>query len=70
MLLWNTIANSRNNKAIKPELPSMTLGLADCIDASIHRCFNGVLESRSAIIASVTKFKLRWVETQQKKDLY
>ena len=47
-------------KAIKPKLSSMTLGLADCIDASIRRCFNGVLESKSAIIAAITvpKFKL------------
>ena len=57
-------------KAIKPELSSMTLGLADCIETSIRRRFDGIFDSKSAIIAAITvpKFKLRWVETQQKKD--
>ena len=57
-------------QAIKPELSSMTMGLADCIEASIRRRFSGIFDSRCAIIAAITlpKFKLRWVETQQKKD--
>jgi len=73
LLLWNTVTNPRTIlkkvKAIKPELSSMTLGLADCIETSIRRCFNGIFDSRSAVI-SVPKFKLRWMETQQMKDSF
>ena len=57
-------------KAIKPELSSMTIILADSIEASILQRFSGIFDSKSAIIAAITlpKFKLRWVESQQKKD--
>jgi len=47
-------------KKVKPELSSMRLGLADCMKTSIHQSFNGIFNSKSAIIAVVTvpKFKL------------
>ena len=51
----------KKTKAIKPELSSMTMGLADCIEASILRHFSGIFDSKRAIIAAITlpKFKLR-----------
>lgn len=60
----------KKTKAIKPELSSMTMGLADCVEASIRKRFSAIFDSRHAIIAAITlpKFKLRWVETQHKKD--
>ena len=49
----------------------MTMSLADCIEASILQRFSGIFDSKRAIIAAITlpKFKLRWVESQQKKNL-
>ena len=48
----------------------MTMGLADCVEASIRKRFSAIFDLRHAIITVITlpKFKLRWVETQHKKD--
>ena len=58
--------------ALQPDLSYMTCGLAGAIKDSIRRRFEQVLQSNSAILAAVTspKFKLKWVESQDTKDLY
>ena len=50
----------------------MTVGLVTSIDSAINRRFNQIFDSHDAIIAAVAspKFKLRWVEKQEKKDQY
>jgi len=58
--------------ALKPDLSSMTIGLAGAIENAIRHHFHKVFQNDSAIIAAITlpKFKLKWVECQSKKDLY
>ena len=58
--------------ALKPDLSSMTVGLAGCVEDAIRIRFQKVFNDDNAIIAAITvpKFKLKWVETQSKKDLY
>ena len=57
---------------LKPDLSSMTVGLAGCVEDAIRTRFQKVFNDDNAIIAAITvpKFKLKWVETQSKKDLY
>jgi len=58
--------------SLLPNLSSMTIGLAGAIeDATRHR-FKKVFQNDDAILTAVTlpKFKLKWVESQSKKDLY
>ena len=56
----------------KSELSGMTVGLVTSIDSAINRRFSQIFDSYDAIIAAVAspKFKLRWVEKQEKKDQY
>ena len=58
--------------ALKPDLSSMTVGLAGCVADAIRTRFQKVFNDDNAIIAAITvpKFKLKWVEAQSKKDLY
>ena len=57
---------------MKPDLSTMTTGLADTVESAIKKRFRQVFDSKDAIIAAVTlpKFKLRWVESQETKDRY
>ena len=50
----------------------MMVGLVTFIDSAIKRRFSQIFDSHDAIIAAVAspKFKLRWVEKQEKKDQY
>ena len=50
----------------------MTTGLAYAVESSIKRRFSHIFNSKVAIIAALTspKFKLKWVDTQEKKDAY
>ena len=50
----------------------MTTGLAYAIDSAIKERFANIFDSKDAIIAAVTspKFKLKWIESQEKKDAY
>ena len=50
----------------------MTTGLAVSIENAIKQRFRSIFDSKEAILAAITlpKFKLRWVETQSKKDSY
>ena len=50
----------------------MTTGLAGAIKDTIRNRFEKVFQSDNAILAAVTlpKFKLKWMESQIKKDLY
>ena len=59
-------------KAKKSELSATIVGLVDSIDNAIRRRFSTQFDSHDAIIAAVTlpKFKLRWVEAQEKRDQY
>ena len=59
-------------KVVKPNLSSMTTGLVDCIDNAIEHRFRNIFESNDCILAAVVlpKFKLKWVESQRKKDEY
>ena len=59
-------------KAVKAKLSSMTTGLVDCIENAIKRRFQTLFESIDPIMAAVVlpKFKLKWVESQVKKDEY
>ena len=54
---------------LKPDLSSMTVGLAGCIEDAIRTRLQKVFNDDDAIIAAITvpKFKLKWVETQSKK---
>ena len=57
---------------LKPDLSSMTVRLAGCIEDAIRTRFQKVFNDDDAIIVAITvpKFKLKWVETQSKKDRY
>ena len=59
-------------KAVKPSLSSMTMGLVDCIENAIKHRFQRIFEHKDPILAAVVlpKFKLKWVESQKKKDEY
>jgi len=50
----------------------MTIGLAGAIEDAIRHRFEKIFQNDDAILAAVTlpKFKLKWVESQSKKDLY
>ena len=56
----------------KFELSPTIVGLVDSIERAIRRHFSTLFDSHDAIIAAVAspKFKLRWVEKQEKKDQY
>ena len=62
----------KKTKASLPKLLTMTTGLVNAIDSAIKDRFANILDSQDAIIAAVTfpKFKLKWVESQEKKDAY
>ena len=57
---------------IKANLSVMTTGLTFSIEEAIKHRFRSIFDSKEAILAAITlpKFKLRWVETQSKKDCY
>ena len=59
-------------RGIKANLSIMTTGLAVSIEGAIKHRFRTIFDSKEAILAAITlpKFKLRWVETQSKKDFY
>ena len=59
-------------KAVKPDLSSMTMGLVDCIENAIKHHFQRIFEYDDPILAAVVlpKFKLKWIESQRKKDDY
>ena len=46
--------------------------LVDCIETAIKRRFQIVFETEDPILVAVVlpKFKLKWVESQKKKDEY
>ena len=46
--------------------------LAYAVESSIRRRFQHIFDSKDAIIAAITspKFKLKWVDSQDKKDAY
>ena len=50
----------------------MMTDLVYAIDSAIKERFANILGSKDAIIAAVTfpKFKLKWIELQEKKDAY
>lgn len=56
--------------AKKFELSPTIVGLVYSIERAIKQWFSTLFDSHAAIIAAVTspKFKLRWVEKQEKKD--
>ena len=62
----------KKTKAEVPNLSTMTTGLAYAVESSIKRRFSHIFDSKVAIIAALTspKFKLKWVDTQEKKDAY
>lgn len=59
-------------KIKESELSATTVGLVDSIDSAIKQRFSQIFDSRDVIIAAVAspKFKLRWVEKQEKKNWY
>ena len=59
-------------KAEVPNLSSMATRLACAIESSIKRTFSHVFDSKDVIIAALTllKFKVKWVDSQEKKDAY
>ena len=58
--------------AIKPNLSSMTIGLPGAIEEAIRHRFRIAFQNDSDIIAAITlsKFRLKWVDSQSSKDLY
>ena len=58
--------------AVQADLSSMIIGLAGAIEDAIRHHFEKMFQNDSAILAAVTsqKFKLKWVESQNNKDLY
>ena len=62
----------KKTKASIPKLSTMTTGLAYAVDSAIKKRFANIFDSKDAIIAAVTspKFKLKWIELQEKKDAY
>ena len=59
-------------KTKKSELSPTIVGLVDSIDSAIRQRFSALFDSHDAIIAAVAspKFKLKWVEAQERKDRY
>ena len=59
-------------KIKKSELSPTIVGLVNSIDSVIRQCFSALFDSHDAIVAAVAspKFKLRWVEAQERKDWY
>ena len=59
-------------KVVKPNLSPMTVGLVDCIENAIKHRFQRIFEQDDSILVAVVlpKFKLKWVESQRKKDEY
>ena len=62
----------KKTKAEVPNLSSMTTGLAYAIESSIKRQFSYIFDAKDAIVAALTlpKFKVKWVDSQEKKDSY
>ena len=62
----------KKTKAEVPNLSPMTTGLAHAVESSIKRRFHHIFDSKDAIIAALAspKFKLKWVDSQDKKDAY
>ena len=50
----------------------MTVGLVDCIENAIKHRFHNIFGNDDSILAAIVlpKFKLKWVESQRKKDDY
>ena len=71
-LLPTLVTILKKTKAIKTQLTAMTTGLALSLEDAINRHFEKVLDSKDAIISAITlpKFKLKWLESQAKKDCY
>ena len=57
---------------LKVDLSAMTVGIAGAVEDTIRARFHKVFNDNNAVIAAITvpKFKLKWVKTQSKKDLY
>ena len=62
----------KKTRATFPQLSTMITGLAETVESAIKKRFSHIFDSKEAIIAAVTspKFKLKWVESQEKKDTY
>ena len=60
-------------RATFPKLSTMTTGLAETVERAIKKWFSHFFDLKEAIIAAVhvtsPKFKLKWVESQE-KDTY
>ena len=58
--------------ALEVDLSAMTFGLAGAVKDAIKARFQKVFNDNNAFVAAITvsKFKLKWVETQSKKDLH
>lgn len=71
-LLPTLVTILKKTNAIKTQLTAPTTGLALSLEDAINRRFEKVLDSKDAIISAITlpKFKLKWVESQAKKDHY
>jgi len=54
----------------KSKLSATIVGLVDYIVSAIRRWFGVLFDNHDAIVTAVSspKFKLRWVESQEKKD--
>ena len=62
----------KKTKAEVPNLFSATSGIAYGIECFIKRRFSYIFGAKDAIIAALTllKFKVKWVDSQEKKDSY
>ena len=62
----------KKTKAEIPNLSPAATRLAYAIESSIKRRFSHVFDSKEAIIAALAspKFKVKWVDLQEKKDAY
>lgn len=61
---------SKRQRLNYPTYPQWQQGYA--IESSVKRRFDHVFDSKDAIIAALTvpKFKVKWVDSQEKKDAY
>ena len=61
-------------RGIKADLSIMTTGLPVCIEGAIKHRFRTIFDSKKPFLqpslCQNSKFKLRWVETQNEKDCY